>query len=71
LPGFNIQSLECVTTGPKYGKIPVLNWAESAFIRLAALRSLGDLRSDWIAVLQKADGDFTSDNQTSNLNHIY
>lgn len=60
LPGFKIQSLECVTTGPKYGKIPVLNLIESGFIRLASFRGLGDLRSDWVAVLQKVDNDSIS-----------
>ncbi len=55
LPGFKIQRLDCVTTGPKYGKIPVLNLVESGFIRLAGFRGLGDLRSDWIAVLQRAE----------------
>lgn len=54
LPGFRIQTLEAITTGPKYGKIPVLNLIESGMIRLANFPRLHDLRSDWIAVLQKA-----------------
>lgn len=59
LPGFRIESLECLTTGPKYTKIPLLNLIEAGFIRLAGFRGLGDLRSDWIAVLQKVDQDST------------
>ncbi len=55
LPGFRINALECVTTGPKYKKIPMLNWIESGMIHLANLPGLHDLRSDWIAVLQKVD----------------
>lgn len=60
LPGFRIQSLEAITTGPKYKKIPLLNWFESGMIRLADFPGLGDMRSDWIAVLEKVDGGFAS-----------
>jgi ubiquinone/menaquinone biosynthesis C-methylase UbiE len=56
LSGFKAKSLECVETAPQFGKIPVLNLVESALIRLTRLRSLGNLRADWIAVLQKVDG---------------
>ena len=59
LPGFSIQSLDCVTTGPKYTKIPLLNLIEAGFIRMASFRGLGDLRSDWIAVLQRVENDST------------
>ncbi|MGC1870128.1 MAG: class I SAM-dependent methyltransferase [Acidobacteriaceae bacterium] len=55
LPGFTIQSLECVTTGPKYTQVPILNLIERSFIGLAAFPALRDLRSDWIVVLQKVD----------------
>jgi SAM-dependent methyltransferase len=57
LPGFRIQSLEAITTGPKYKKIPMLNLIESGMIRLANVPGLHDLRSDWIAVLEKVDPD--------------
>jgi hypothetical protein len=57
LPGFRIQTLEAITTGPKYGRIPVLNWFESGMICAANFPGLRDLRSDWIAVLQKLDHD--------------
>jgi SAM-dependent methyltransferase len=53
LPGFKIVDLNCVETAPQFGKIPLLNIAESALIHLTQFEAMRHLRADWIAVLQK------------------
>jgi len=53
LDGYRVLDLDCVETAPQFGKVPLLNLAESALIRLTHFERLHDLRADWIAVLQK------------------
>ena len=61
LSGFKAQSLECVETAPQFGRVPVFNLLESSLIRLTRLKTLSNMRADWVAVLQKVDDVAPSD----------
>lgn len=56
LPGFRALKVECVETAPQFGKIPVLSWVELLLIRTCRFSAMQDFRADWIAVLEKNDG---------------
>jgi SAM-dependent methyltransferase len=60
LRGFKVKNLECVETAPVFGKVPIFNFLEGSLIRLTRLSALNNLRADWIAVLQKTDGNASS-----------
>ncbi|HLI76205.1 MAG TPA: methyltransferase domain-containing protein [Acidobacteriaceae bacterium] len=53
LPGFELQDLQCVATGPLLHKIPLLRSLESLFMRQAEHSRLRNLQADWIALLRK------------------
>jgi 2-polyprenyl-3-methyl-5-hydroxy-6-metoxy-1,4-benzoquinol methylase len=61
LDGFETVYLNCVETAPQFRKIPLVNIAESALIRLTHLEAMRHLRADWIAVLQRCETATRSD----------